>query len=93
MPSEEGPAKGFLAWLDRVLSRLTCIRRSSIIFFTTGAGPATACWADRLGRAPRPPRTAASFRHLRLRHALGLVGAGLLSSLGHLGHPERAWRL
>ncbi len=24
--------------------------------------------------------------------ALGLIAAGLLSSTGHLGRPERAWR-
>ncbi len=65
----------------------------SIIFFTTASGAgygllvliAWGALVDHL--APQ-----ASFGICAFATALGLVGAGLLSSLGHLGHPERAWR-
>lgn len=63
----------------------------SVIFFTTlsGAGygllfwSALAAWA---GRAPAMPLLVA------VALALMLVTIGLLSSLGHLGKPQRSWR-
>lgn len=63
----------------------------SVIFFTTlsGAGygllfwSALAAWA---GRAPATPLLVA------VALALMLVTIGLLSSLGHLGKPQRSWR-
>lgn len=65
----------------------------SIIFFTTASGAGYGllvliAWGALVGHlAPQ-----ASFGICAFATSLGLVGAGLLSSLGHLGHPERAWR-
>jgi sulfite dehydrogenase (quinone) subunit SoeC len=65
----------------------------SIVFFTTasGAGYGLLVFASLTGLLGLVPITAASGVIL-LAPALGLVGAGLLSSTLHLGHPERAWR-
>ena len=65
----------------------------SIIFFTTASGTgygllallAAGSLAGHLAASP-------GFGLCAFGLGLGLVGAGLLSSLGHLGHPERAWR-
>lgn len=65
----------------------------SIIFFTTASGAgygllAMLAWGALVGHlAPQANLGVCAFGT-----ALGLIGAGLLSSLGHLGHPERAWR-
>ena len=65
----------------------------SIIFFTTASGAGYGllvliAWGALVGHlAPQPGFGISAFGA-----ALGLVTAGLLSSLGHLGHPERAWR-
>ena len=65
----------------------------SIVFFTTasGAGYGLLVFASLTSLLGLVPITAASGVIL-LAPALGLVGAGLLSSTLHLGHPERAWR-
>ncbi|MSP48254.1 MAG: dimethyl sulfoxide reductase anchor subunit [Alphaproteobacteria bacterium] len=65
----------------------------SIIFFTTASGAGYGLLAllaagSLTGHLPAD----ATFGIFAFGWALGLVGAGLLSSLGHLGHPERAWR-
>jgi DMSO reductase anchor subunit len=65
----------------------------SIVFFTTasGAGYGLLFWLGvlrPLGLVPGWP----AFGLLALGLALALITAGLLSSLLHLGHPERAWR-
>jgi DMSO reductase anchor subunit len=65
----------------------------SVIFFTTasGAGYGLIIWmaiAGILGIVP--PHWGIGFAGLGL--GLFLVTAGLLSSMGHLGRPERAWR-
>jgi len=65
----------------------------SIVFFTTASGAGYGllvliAWAALMGH--HAPQT--HFGITGLVIGLGLVGAGLLSSLGHLGHPERAWR-
>lgn len=62
----------------------------SVIFFTTlsGAGYGLLAWtalAALSGQSPRPLLVAIAL-------ALVLVTAGLLSSLAHLGQPQRAWR-
>jgi DMSO reductase anchor subunit len=65
----------------------------SIIFLTTASGAGYGllvliAWGALVGHlAPQ-----VGFGICAFGSALGLVGAGLLSSLGHLGHPERAWR-
>jgi len=65
----------------------------SVIFFTTTAGAGYGLLAL-LGIASAlgilPPDFWLGLVGLGL--ALGLVSAGLLSSTGHLGRPERAWR-
>lgn len=66
---------------------------SSIIVFTTlsGAGCGLLFWLGLYGAAgllPVDPR----FAVVSMLGALGAITAGLLSSLLHLGHPERAWR-
>ncbi|MBB5015403.1 DmsC/YnfH family molybdoenzyme membrane anchor subunit [Rehaibacterium terrae] len=65
----------------------------SVIFFTTlsGAGYGLLAW---LGAhyAWRPLPLASSGALALLGFALALVTAGLLSSLLHLGQPQRAWR-
>ena len=62
----------------------------SVIFFTTlsGAGYGLLAWTAlaALSRQPAQPLLAA------LALALVLVTVGLLSSLAHLGQPQRAWR-
>ena len=65
----------------------------SVIFFTTasGAGYGLLIWLvlrDVLGSAAINTQTSG----LGLVFALMLISAGLLSSMGHLGRPERAWR-
>jgi DMSO reductase anchor subunit len=65
----------------------------SIIFFTTasGAGYGLLFWLGLLrafGLVPQAP----GFGLMALVLALLLITAGLLSSLQHLGRPERAWR-
>ncbi len=65
----------------------------SIIFFTAASGAgygllAFAAFAGLLGLVPVDSRSGLTL----LVPALLLVGAGLLASMGHLGHPERAWR-
>jgi DMSO reductase anchor subunit len=62
----------------------------SVIFFTTssGAGYGLLAWtalAALTGQSPRPLLVSIAL-------ALTLVSAGLLSSLAHLGKPQRAWR-
>ena len=62
----------------------------SVIFFTTlsGAGYGLLAWtalAALTGQSPRPLLVSIAL-------ALLLVTAGLLSSLAHLGQPQRAWR-
>jgi DMSO reductase anchor subunit len=66
---------------------------SSIVLFTTasGAGYGVLFWLGLLrpfGLAPQAP----GFGLVALVLALLLVTIGLLSSLAHLGRPERAWR-
>jgi DMSO reductase anchor subunit len=65
----------------------------SIVFFTTaaGAGYGLLFWLGLLrafGLTPPAP----AFAILALLLALALISAGLLSSMKHLGRPERAWR-
>ena len=65
----------------------------SIVFFTTasGAGYGLLFWLGvlrPLGWGAEAPSLAAAAVLL----ALALVTAGLLSSLAHLGNPQRAWR-
>ena len=65
----------------------------SVIFFTTasGAGFGALAWLGLLAMSgPLPlPRVAAL---VALVLGMVLCAAGLLSSLGHLGQPQRAWR-
>ena len=65
----------------------------SIIFFTTASGAGYGLLAL-LGLGALSDRIPVSpaFGVLAFGLALALVSAGLLSSLAHLGHPERAWR-
>ena len=65
----------------------------SIVFFTTasGAGYGLLFWLGLLrplGFVPPSP----GFAIAALVLALLLITAGLVSSLKHLGRPERAWR-
>jgi sulfite dehydrogenase (quinone) subunit SoeC len=65
----------------------------SIILFTTSSGAGFALVAllgvgAPLGLLP----TTESFAFTALAAAFVLAGGGLLSSVFHLGHPERAWR-
>ncbi|MER9300845.1 dimethyl sulfoxide reductase anchor subunit [Mesorhizobium sp. M0621] len=65
----------------------------SVVFFTTatGAGYGLLALLGVLGGFQViPPDFWLGFIGLGL--ALGLIAAGLLSSTGHLGRPERAWR-
>ncbi|QKD05983.1 dimethyl sulfoxide reductase anchor subunit family protein [Mesorhizobium loti] len=65
----------------------------SVVFFTTatGAGYGLLALLGVLGGFQIiPPDFWLGFIGLGL--ALGLIAAGLLSSTGHLGRPERAWR-
>jgi sulfite dehydrogenase (quinone) subunit SoeC len=64
----------------------------SIILFTSAAGAGYGLlFLLGLGAAQLLPPTRA-FGLAGLALALTLISAGLLASLGHLGHPERAWR-
>lgn len=65
----------------------------SIVFFTTasGAGYGLLFWLGLLRAVGLVPSSAA-FGLTALAVALALITAGLLSSLKHLGRPERAWR-
>jgi len=65
----------------------------SVIVFTTasGAGYGLLIWLSAgvaSGLLPRTP----IFGAIGLGLALGLITTGLLSSMAHLGRPERAWR-
>jgi len=62
----------------------------SVIAFTTlsGAGYGLLVWTALAALLQQPARPLL----LSLLVALALVTAGLLSSLGHLGQPRRAWR-
>ena len=65
----------------------------SVVFFTTatGAGYGLLALLGVLGGLGSiPPDFWLGFIGMGL--ALGLIAAGLLSSTGHLGRPERAWR-
>lgn len=66
----------------------------SVIAFTTlsGAGYGLLIWLGLLLPFHRQPPLPLGFAVPALLLALALVGAGLLASLWHLGHPERAWR-
>jgi DMSO reductase anchor subunit len=65
----------------------------SVILFTTtsGAGYGLLIWLGLfapLDFAPRAPL----FGFVAVSFSVVLVGVGLLASMFHLGHPERAWR-
>ena len=65
----------------------------SVIFFTVSSGTGYGLLflfglLAATGALPKDPL----FAFVGMSIGLGLVGAGLLSSLLHLGHPERAWR-
>jgi len=65
----------------------------SVILFTTtsGAGYGLLIWLGLfapLDFAPRAPL----FGFVAVGFSVVLVGVGLLASMFHLGHPERAWR-
>jgi sulfite dehydrogenase (quinone) subunit SoeC len=62
----------------------------SVIFFTTlsGAGYGLLAWTALGALLGQPARSLL----VALMLALALVSIGLLSSLGHLGQPQRAWR-
>jgi DMSO reductase anchor subunit len=65
----------------------------SIVFFTTASGAGYGllfwlCLMRPLGLVPQ----GSGFGLVALALALALITAGLLSSLKHLGRPERAWR-
>lgn len=66
----------------------------SVIAFTTlsGAGYGLLLWLGLLLPFHRQPPLPPAFGPVALILALALVTAGLLASLAHLGHPERAWR-
>ena len=65
----------------------------SVIFFTVSSGTGYGLLfmfglLAAMGELP----ASTNFGFLGMSLGLGLVGAGLLSSMLHLGHPERAWR-
>jgi DMSO reductase anchor subunit len=64
----------------------------SVIFFTTasGAGFGLCAWFGLLALLGNLPSRGVALVALLLGAAL--AAAGLLSSLGHLGQPQRAWR-
>ena len=63
----------------------------SVIFFTvsTGTGYGLLFLLGLLGAAGKLPADH-TFGFIGMALGLALVGAGLLSSMLHLGHPERA---
>lgn len=65
----------------------------SVIFFTSasGGGYGLLIWLGLLGAAGQLPSDR-WFGFAGFAWALLMVTAGLLSSMAHLGHPERAWR-
>ena len=65
----------------------------SVIVFTTlsGAGYGMLCWLGLYGAMDRLPADR-QFAIVAMIVALGTIAAGLVASLFHLGHPERAWR-
>jgi DMSO reductase anchor subunit len=65
----------------------------SVIVFSTvsGAGYGLLALAALAG-ASHGPASSFAFGALVMATGLGLVTAGLLASMFHLGHPERAWR-
>src|SRR4249919_543499 len=64
----------------------------SVIFFTTasGAGFGLCAWFGLLALMGQLPSRGIAMSALLLGAAL--AAAGLLSSLAHLGQPQRAWR-
>lgn len=66
----------------------------SVIAFTTlsGAGYGLLIWLGVLLPFHRQPPLPPQFGPLAIGLALVLITAGLVASLWHLGHPERAWR-
>lgn len=70
----------------------------SVIYFTTatGAGYGLFFWLAVLSfHGDFPADNVAGFHlmpFVMLAVAFGLIVTGLISSTGHLGHPERAWR-
>lgn len=66
----------------------------SVIAFTTlsGAGYGLMIWLGILLPFHRQPPLPPQFGWVALVLAMALVTVGLLASLAHLGHPERAWR-
>jgi len=88
MPSEEVAAKGFPRLARPRAVALTCIRRSRLSSSPRRRGRygllALIAWGALVGHlAPQASSASAAFGT-----ALGLVGAGLLSSLGHLAIPS-----
>src|ERR1700748_1578442 len=65
----------------------------SVILFTTasGAGYGLLALLGILAPLDAIP-TDRWFGFTALALALGMISGGLLSSMAHLGHPERAWR-
>ena len=66
----------------------------SIVFFTTasGAGYGLLFWLGLLRASGWGAGAPPSFGAAAAALALALITAGLLSSLAHLGNPQRAWR-
>ena len=70
----------------------------SVIFLTTligaGQGLFLALYTGQVYSLANllPPQDGRSFYALGSMLAIALLGAGLLASFFHLGHPERAWR-
>jgi sulfite dehydrogenase (quinone) subunit SoeC len=70
----------------------------SVILFTTLAGAGQGLFlalflTELAGSAGwLPPQDGARFFGSGIALALALLGAGLIASFFHLGHPERAWR-
>jgi DMSO reductase anchor subunit len=65
----------------------------SVIFFTTasGAGFGALAWLGLLAMSGVQPSSRVGI-FVALALAVMLCAAGLISSLGHLGQPQRAWR-
>ena len=65
----------------------------SVIFFTVSSGTGYGLlFIFGLMAAMEELPTNVTFGVIGMLLGIGLVGAGLLSSMLHLGHPERAWR-